>query len=370
MVMRIGYDAKRVLRNFTGLGNYSRFVISNMKKNFPENHYLMFVEKRSYPEKLEEEFKKDDDYVTNDRQAMFWRSWQVIKDIQRTDIEIYHGLSGELPFRIHTTKAKSVVTVHDLIFRRYPRFYSGIDRFIYNVKARYACRTADKIVAVSECTKRDIIRYYDVAPEKIEVVYQGCFPVFRQKKSKEEKEDVRKRHNLPERYLLSVGSLEERKNLLLVLKAIKDLPDIHLVAVGGQRSYAKKLKAYLSKHGLEDRVHLKSGIPLSDLPAIYQSAAVFVYPSLYEGFGIPIIEALSSGVPVIGATGSCLEEAGGPHSVYVDPHDAKELARQINRILSDKSLADTMIDEGYRYVGRFADEACTARLMAVYKRLL
>lgn len=369
--MLIGYDAKRILHNFTGLGNYSRFVISNMRQFFPQNNYLLFSKKISFSDKLESEFKDELIYRTNKTDKKLWRSWRIIQDIEKENIDIYHGLSNELPFHINKTTAKSVVTIHDLIFLKYPRFYPLIDRTIYNLKAKYACRVADKIVAVSECTKRDIMKYYKISPDKIDVVYQGCFSIFKQKRNNEEIAEIKRKHNLPERYLLSVGSIEERKNILLVIKAIKEIPNLHLVAIGKQqRKYAKTLHAYISKHGLADRVHLKSGTPLADLPAIYQGATVFVYPSLYEGFGIPILEALCSGIPVIGATGSCLEEAGGPHSIYVNPHDEQELIRQLNRILSDRELAEKMVCEGYKYSTRFSDEACTKNMMKVYQSLL
>lgn len=368
--MIIGYDAKRILQNFTGLGNYSRFVVSNLRKRFPQNKYMLFVQRLSYADKLEKEFQNDSLYITNTTRKKGWRSWRIIKDIQKEKIDIYHGLSNELPFQINKTSAKSVVTIHDLIFLKYPQFYPLIDRAIYNLKAKYACKVADKIVAVSECTKRDIINYYKISSDKIDVVYQGCFSIFKQKRNNEEIAGIKRKHNLPEHYLLSVGSIEERKNLLLVIKAIKEIPNLHLVAIGKQqKKYARVLHAYISKHGLADRVHLKSGIPLADLPAIYQGASVFVYPSLYEGFGIPILEALCSGVPVIGATGSCLEEAGGPHSIYVNPQDEKELILQVNRILSDRELAEKMICEGYKYSMRFSDDDCTENMMKVYQSL-
>lgn len=369
--MLIAYDAKRVLHNFTGLGNYSRFVITNMRQFFPENTYRLFADSLTFSEKLEPEFKDESLYVTNKEHKKLWRSWRIIQDIQKEKVDIYHGLSNELPFHINKTRTKSVVTIHDLIFLKYPQFYPLLDRVIYNLKAKYACKVADKIVAVSECTKKDIIDYYQISPEKIEVVYQGCFSIFKQKRSKEEITEIKRKHALPDHYLLSVGSIEERKNLLLVLKAIKEIPNIHLVAIGKQqKKYAKVLNAHISKYGLTGRVHLKSGIPLADLPAIYQGAAVFVYPSLYEGFGIPILEALCSGIPVIGATGSCLEEAGGAHSIYVNPHDEQELVMQLHRLLSNQELADKMINEGYKYSTRFSDEACTKNMMKVYQSLL
>lgn len=368
--MIIGYDAKRVLHNFTGLGNYSRYVISNIRKQFPDNQYRLFVQRLSFSPKLDEEFKDTRLYVWNQKHKRFWRSWRIIDEIAEEKLTIFHGLSNELPFQINRVAAKSVVTIHDLIFLRYPRFYPFIDRIIYHVKAKYACHVADRIVAVSECTKRDIIHYYKIPPEKIDVVYQGCFADFKVRRTAEENKAVRAKYDLPEHYILSVGSIEERKNILLVIKALRELPDVHFVAVGKPRKYFQRLMKYVKQHGLENRVHFRDQVLLGDLPSVLQSADVFVYPSLYEGFGIPIVEALSSGVPVIGAKGSCLEEAGGSGSIYVDPYDAHELASQIRRILSDKLLAESMVQNGYAYVKRFSDERCTDNLMKVYESVL
>ena len=209
---------------------------------------------------------------------------------------------------------------------RYPQYYQSIDRKIYTYKFRKASENADKIIAISECTKRDIIRYFNIPDDKIEVVYQGCDPVFARPVSKKEKDRVRAAYGLPERFILSVGTIEERKNLLLAVKAVEKLDDVHLVAIGKSTDYAKKVQDYVEAHGLENRVHIIHNLKFGDLPILYLLASLFVYPSRFEGFGIPIVEALSAGVPVIASTGSCLEEAGGEHSIYVDPDDVEGMA--------------------------------------------
>ncbi|MBK5722335.1 glycosyltransferase family 4 protein [Dysgonomonas sp. Marseille-P4677] len=370
--MRIGFDAKRAVSNFTGLGNYSRFVISNLMKYYPDNIYKLFIPKlpNESKEKETEIHKNEKIYSIKHTHKPFWRTMGIVKNIREENIDIYHGLSNELPYRINHTGVKSVVTIHDLIFLNYPSFYKLIDRIIYDLKAKYACKVADKIIAVSECTKRDIIRHYKIDPSKIEVVYQGCFPIFKEKADEAKKKEVKRNYNLPDEYLLSVGSIEERKNILLIVKSLKNIPNIHFIAIGKQKEYAERVMHYAVENGLSDRVHFISNVPLTDLPAILQSAKLFIYPSLYEGFGIPIIEALSSGVPVIGATGSCLEESGGPHSVYVDPYNDLELAEQIKRLLDDDQARETMVTEGLKYVKRFSDEECTKELMKVYKKIM
>lgn len=370
--MRIGFDAKRAVSNFTGLGNYSRFVISNLMKYYPDNIYKLFIPKlpKESLEKRTETRKDERIYSIKQTRKPFWRTLGIIKNIRDEKIDIYHGLSNELPFRINSTGAKSIVTIHDLIFINCPNFYKLADRTIYNIKAKYACKIADRIIAVSECTKRDIIRHYNIDPSKIDVVYQGCFAIFREKVDDIKKKEIKQKYNLPDEFLLSVGSIEERKNILLIVKALKNIPNIHFIAIGKQKEYADKVMRYAAENGLSDRVLFMSNVPLTDLPAILQSSKIFIYPSLYEGFGIPIIEALSSGVPVIGARGSCLEESGGPHSIYIDPYDEIELTEQINLLLTDCHRRERMIEEGLKYVKRFSDEECTKEMMKVYNKVM
>lgn len=367
--MKIGFDAKRATQNFTGLGNYSRFVINNLVELYPQNTYCLFSPK---PSTSKSEIKESSNIAYFFKKGIkpFWRSFGITNDIKKQGIQLYHGLSNELPFGIQKTEAKSIVTIHDLIFLRYPQFYPFIDRTIYNIKAKYACRKADRIIAVSECTKRDIVELYGIDSNRIDVVYQGCFPIFKEKVGENLKHQITEKYNLPSKYLLSIGSIEDRKNILLIIKALKYLPDMHFVAIGRERKYGEKVRQYIKDNGLENRVHIFSGVPLNELPAILQASDIFIYPSLYEGFGIPIIEALSSGVPVIGATGSCLEEAGGPHSLYVDPHNERELADAINKIQTDGELRSQMISEGLEYVKQFSDKMCTDKLMSVYKEVL
>lgn len=371
--LRIGFDAKRATQNFTGLGNYSRFVINNLIKYYPNNTYELFSP-RVMLDKPEIVISPNIKFITKtdgpSKSKPFWRSFGIKKDIRRERVQIYHGLSNELPFGIRKTGAKSIVTIHDLIFLRYPEFYKFVDRTIYRIKAKYACKAADRIIAVSECTKRDIVSFFKINPDKIDVVYQGCSHVFKEQVNDERKKEVSEKYGLPPKFILSIGSIEERKNILLIVKALKQLPDVHFVAIGKFRRYADLVKEYVKEHGLEDRVHMKTNIPLEDLPAILQQSDVFIYPSIYEGFGIPIIEALSSGIPVIGAMGSCLEEAGGPDTIYVDPYDENELASQINKVLSDSELRDKMISEGLKYVDRFSSDKCSANLMNIYNKIV
>lgn len=374
--MRIGFDGKRAVQNFTGLGNYSRYVLEAIQKYYPEEELYLYAPKYVENKRLAPIMEKGNIRPRTPRTGIWkklrsiWRIWGITPDLKKDSIELFHGLSNELPLNIHRqTATKSIVTIHDLIFRRLPQCYSFIDRLIYDYKFRKACHHADRVIAVSECTKRDIVKDYGIAPEKIEVIYQGCDPAFAVPVSHEKIEEVRKRYHLPDKYLLFVGSIEERKNALLTIKALEDLPaDLHLVLVGKKTPYISLLTDALNNHTSE-RVHFLHHVPFTDLPCIYQLAQVFVYPSRYEGFGIPILEALNSRIPVVAATGSCLEEAGGPHSLYVHPDDVMELSRAIQRALQPE-VRDIMIQNGVNWAKRFTQEQMAHQTMACYKKTI
>ena len=373
--MNIGFDAKRIVQNHTGLGNYGRYMIEILSRYYPDNHYFLFAPKQKRNERLTSlHSQKSVSFIYPsglDRIIpTIWRTTSVRKDLLNREIAVFHGLSNELPVGIRHSKVKSVVSIHDLIFLRYPEFYNPVDRWIYRWKYQRACRIADKIIAISECTKRDIMTFFSVPEEKINVVYQGCHPQFRQKVSEEMKLAIQEKYRLPQRFLLYVGSIEKRKNLLLAVKALDKLPkDIHLVAIGKATPYQKKVEAYARQSGVESRLHIRNYFQFSDLPAVYQSAVIFLYPSFFEGFGIPIIEALSCGVPVIASTGSCLEEAGGPDSIYVNPDDNQELATKILEVMNNSSLAKRMIEAGGKYVKRFDDELIASDIIRIYQTL-
>lgn len=370
--LKIGYDGKRATNNLTGLGNYSRSLIEQLAKKFPQNQYYVYSPKTKSSPQINAFFSNEHIHLKLPQQKRFlWRSFGIIKDLIRDDISIYHGLSHEIPFGIHKTKIKSILTVHDLIFLRFPHYFKFIDRTLYNIKCKYACKTVNKIIAISEKTKQDIIEFYGIKPDKIEVIYQTCDDSFKQPSSLEKLDAVRKTYQLPDKYILSVGTIEQRKNLLLVIQALKNIhTDYKLVVIGKQTAYFKQVEQEIAKHDLQERVIFLKNIPFADLPSIYQLAKVFVYPSFYEGFGIPIIEALYANVPVVAATGSCLEEAGGPNSLYVSPTNSVELANSVNQILENSALQTKMQTKGLEFVQKFNSDKVAEQLMNCYIKTL
>ena len=375
--MKIAFDAKRAAQNRTGLGNYSRFVIGGLSRYSPANDYLLYTPSAKKARLFGDLTKRENCQVRYPsdiwkRLPSLWRVTGICRQLKVDRPALFHGLSNELPWGIERLDGiKNIVTIHDLIFLRYPEFYRRIDRNIYEYKFRRACEVADCIVAVSECTKRDIVGYFGIPEEKIKVIYQGCDESFLREVSDSLKKEAREEYALPENYLLYVGSIESRKNLLLILKALTRTDcKLPVVAVGKYTPYAGEVREYARTHGLSDRLIMLHGVSFRHLPAIYRMASLFIYPSFFEGFGIPILEALNSGVPVIGATGSCLEEAGGPDSIYVHPQDDGALAEAIDRVTGDAGLRREMIAKGAEYARRFRQEVLSEQMMELYRSLL
>jgi glycosyltransferase involved in cell wall biosynthesis len=372
----VGFDAKRVVRNGTGLGSYGRTLVADLAL-FDELKLNLYA-----PDAGREDLRMQVPEWRNNVEMCYpvkggnsiykayWRSRGIVKQLQRDGVQVFHGLSGELPVGMKKSGIKSVVTIHDLIFMRHPEYYNPIDVFIYKRKFFQTLREADRIVAISECTRRDICELGGVPEDKIDLVYQSCATRFSSEVSASDMERVGKKYDLPRRYVLSVGSIEERKNALLALKSLHGLPEgICLVLVGRPTDYSKKLQKVALQENLVHRLMLLHGVPDEDLPAIYAQAEVFVYPSRYEGFGIPIIEAIRMHLPVVACTGSCLEEAGGPDNLYVGPDDAAGMAHAVSKLLKGNADREERIARSCEYIRRFENTGAAARFVEIYRSL-
>lgn len=370
--MRIGFDAKRVFFNRSGLGVYSRSTVGLLAKYAPENHYTLFSPKRGNPVGFDipEDVEVVYPHGLAAKAPSLWRSYGMAADIRRNGIKIYHGLSHELPSDIRRAGVRSVVTMHDIIFVHHPELYKPADRYIYTQKYKRSCRLADRIVAVSEQTRADLVGEWNIDPAKIDVVYQGCDPQFAVEASPEKRDEVRAKYGLPGDYVLSVGSIEERKNLMLTVRAMAEGKlDIRLVACGKHTPYADKIMEYAAANGIAGRIQMLHNVSFADLPAIYQMADAFVYTSLFEGFGIPILEALNSRVPVITTAGGVFTETGGNACLYVNPFSPEEMAEALRRALGDTILRQDMVAKGLAHAEKFTEPIIAANLTKVYHSL-
>ena len=370
--MKIGFDGKRAFHNATGLGNYSRDLLKILAAYFSDNEYYVYNTKPKKIDRLsgfQNLIEKLPESAFWKKFSSVWRQGPILKQLKKDQIELYHGLSGEIPRGIEKSGIPSVVTIHDLIFVRYPELYSFFDRKIHFNKFKYAAENADKVIAISEQTKNDIIEFLGIEAFKIEVIYQGCHNIFKEEVTEVEKSRVKEKFNLPENFILNVGTIEERKNLLSVVKSIKNL-ETHLVVIGRKTGYYQTVLKYIEDNNLNNRVHFLEGVALNELATIYQMADIFVYPSIFEGFGIPIIEALYSKTPVITSKGGVFPEAGGPNSCYVDPNNTDEFSKAIENILNDESLRNNMVEKGHTFVQKFNDDVIADNIMQLYRSIL
>lgn len=365
--MKIAFDAKRFFHNTSGLGNYSRDLVRILSEYEPENEYLLLNKNKS--ERGKDILERPNVHFIETSKGNFSRQLKMGKDAQKQGADIFHGLSGELPLKWDSKPIKKVVTIHDLIFVRYPQYYSFFDRKIHFWKFKKAADTADKIIAISEQTKRDIIEYLKVPESKIEVIYQGCHHAFKEQQSPELMEAVKEKFKLPERFVLNVGTIEDRKNLLNIVKAIKGT-EIPLVVVGRKTKYYQKIESFLKKNKMEKQVLFLEGVSMDELACLYKLADIFVYPSFFEGFGIPAIEALFSKTVVVTSNTSCLPEAGGKDSVYVNPDNDLDIRAKLKFLWENESERKRREEKGFEFVQKFNDEPIAKELINFYQKIL
>ena len=362
--MKIGFDAKRALNNSTGLGNYSRHLINGLLKFFPENEYTLFSPSVSefYTESIEGHYRiflpQKTVYKTF---GSWWRSYGISHDIAQERLHIYHGLSNEIPMGIDRARTRTVVTIHDLLFLEYPEQYRFIDRTIYEAKTKYAVKHADKVIAVSEQTKLSLIKHFQLKPEKVEVIY----PIVELQHTGSESMSKAK-------YILNVGSLVARKNQhrLIEAYAMMEKNIAEELWIVGNGPMKKELEQVVKQLKLAGRVKIITGIDNHQLAALYKSATAFVYPSLMEGFGMPVAEALLSGIPVVASAGGAIEEAAGAGSVFFDPCSIQDIAKQLSSVIDNQTLRQQMIASGLAHAQKMNSKNLSEQMMAVYRSLV
>ena len=371
--MRIGFDAKRALFNRSGLGNYSRDVISDMFSFHSENDYFLYTPKLDLSNSFYQKFPNN--WVLPYNRfwrcfSSFWRYFGIADQAKKQKINLYHGLSNEIPRGLRKNNIRSVVTIHDLIFLRFPHYYPFFSRLIYNYKSRKACKNADLIIAISEQTKADIVNFYKISPQKIEVIYQSCHEQFMYNVEKSAKKTIAEKYQLPSEFVLYVGTVEDRKNLLNLVRAMHEANlNVPLVVVGRHQRYANVVKDYIKKHQI-DFVYFLENVDFKDFSAIYQSASCMVNLSYFEGFGIPLVEAMYSELPMVLSNSSCFPEIADNTALFVNPDDIKEIGTALSSVLFDEHIRKTLIENSEKRKHLFSHQQMAKALNNCYQRLL
>lgn len=368
--MRIAFDAKRLYNNFTGLGNHSRTTIDILREFYPETECLLFTPHIKESAVTSSYLDRDGCRTIMPHGVVrggLWRTFFMSSDIRKEKPDIFHGLSNELPAGLDIPSA---VTIHDVAFRTFKDMYHWNDRITYDLKWKHACHRADRIIAISESTRKDIISFYNADPDKVCTVYQPVSRLFYSDGGEKRPDFLTE--DFP--YMLYVGSINSRKNLMGIVKAMELLPSdlrIPLIAIGDGRRYKQEVLEYVSSRNLERSIILPGQkVDMQELKYLYSHARLFVYPSFYEGFGLPVVEAMLCRCPVITSNVSSLPEAAGPHSLTVNPGSIEEISDCMARVLADGELRSGMADRSHEYaMNRFHPRKLAGDLMDIYIKM-
>lgn len=355
--MKLGFDAKRFFHNTTGLGNYSRALVDGLQKNYPDNQFFLFDQKESSQYYPNSEIIKPQ--ITN----LLWRTVFCLKQINDLKLDVFHGLSNQLPFGKWNTNTKKIVTIHDVIYKTHPEKYPLLDRIGYDIKTSKAINIADKIIATSRFTAKDIMKYYELDSRKLEVVYQTCDDGFWKEKKESELIEFRNKYQLNQPFLLYVSSFTQRKNHLELIKAFAKIENksIPLILIGQKGDALESVSQIIESLKLQNRVKILNNIDKDDLVSAYQCANWFVYPSLMEGFGIPILEAMASSLPILASDIEVFREVASPDVQFFDLKNNSELSSKLNNLLTINKLNYS------HHLEKYKKEELSKQLMSIYK---
>lgn len=370
--MRIGIDFTSAARERAGIGRYTRELIRALSQRDHASQYVLFVPRDAHSALLQfdwpENFSIARVPLTERVLAALWHRARVPVPVETFigAVDLFYSPDFLLP---PTRARRTIVTVHDLSYVRVPEcFPEPLLRYL-NRAVPQALQRADLILADAESTKQDLADVYCVPPEKIQVLYSGVDTRFRPDVAEEAKSRVRAlTHDKP--YLLSVGTIQPRKNYVRLIEAFGQLAaqfvtrnsQLQLVICGGRGWMYDQVYQTVERLALRERVLFTDFVSDNDLPALYALATLFVYPSLYEGFGLPIAEAMACGAPVISSTSSSLPEVAGDAALYFDPYDVDALAEAMHRALSDESLRANQRAKGFAQVKKFSWEKAAREL--------
>jgi len=377
--LEIGIDARLLYYQRGGIAQYTRHLIRELAQgtaagDAPAARYVILHSRKDSPEATSSALPADTPLA---RRVPLWtpphnRFEQLALPIElaRLRLDLLHSPDFIPPFR---GSFRRVITVHDLNFLLYPKFLTTESRRYYNNQIERAVRVADHILADSFATRDDLARLLNVPPEKMSVVWLAANPIYR-RLSQEETSALLARHQLSPGYVLFTGTLEPRKNLPGLLEAYRMLCDQYaapLLVMAGRRGWLyDEIFAHIERLGLAARVRFIENPEDAGMVALYNGAGVFVLPSFYEGFGLPVLEAMACGTPAIIANRASLPEIAGDAALLIEPEDIPGLTQTLLRVLNDSTLRAQMIEKGYAQAGQFSWAKTAQETLAVYRQIL
>ncbi len=369
--MRIGLDGKVLTLRAGGIGRYAinltRAMLAEAAARRPDLEFVIFTGPQTCPDVMAEFRGACDECFLGAKSSVIRSMALVPAALRRLRVDVFHGMDHVgIPFVGRT--AKTVVTVHDVIVLILPETFTARHRLVVRTALARVRRKADRVIVPSRAVKRDVVTRLGLPEDRVVVTPEGCDPRFRPVGSAEVLRAAAAKYGLPPRYVLAVGTLEPRKNLTTLLRAFARLrrdgdvdPGLRLVLAGARGWLDEPIFRSVRSLGLEGTVHFPGFIDDDDLPAVYGGAALFVFPSLYEGFGLPLLEAMACGVPVVTSNVSSLPEVAGDAALLVDPRDVDGLAAAVSRALRDAGLRERLRAAGLARARQFSWQT-TARL--------
>lgn len=366
--MRVGIDARLVYYSQAGIGQYILHLVDGLAAVDHENEYVLLQSRKDNTTILEKPNFRRVSLWTPSHHRLERHSLNV--ELMRLGLDVLHSPDFIPP---HRPSCKSVITVHDLAFLLYPHFLTRESARYYG-HIDQAVRWTDHIISVSESTKRDTIQHLGVAEDKITVVHEAANPIFRPVDREEATEQVRNRHGVDGPYILFVSTIEPRKNVPSLVRALWQIQecykeDVRLVLAGGRGWLFEDAFAMVEELKLDGRVHFLGRVSSEDLLYLYNAAQMLAHPAFYEGFGLPPLEAMACGLPVIVSNVASLPEVVGDAALLVDPHDVDELTFAMWRVLNDPDLCQEMREKGLKQAGCFSWERAARETAAIYQQV-